>query len=157
MESNQYRRILETWGYVVEIIAATLSLIALLLWFGEPSTELFFHSSVGDFASYFSAAVLAGGFAMLGILFSKTETNFGKWLHNRGAFAVFSRSYFVVIIISIISIIGLIFCKNAKFIYSGTLGSWFIIYTAINGYTLAKNSYDLIMLIMAFNNKRTIR
>jgi hypothetical protein len=154
MGSNQYRRVLETWGYAVEIIASTLFLIALLLWLGEQEIEKFFHSSVGDFASYFSAAVLAGGFAMLGILFSKTETDFGKWMHERGAFSVFSRSYFVVIIISIISIIGLIFCKNPKFIYSGTLGLWFVIYTTINGYTLAKNSYDLIMLVMAFNSKQ---
>lgn len=152
-ESRTRKKIHEAWGYIVEILATTLSVIAACLWFGGPKLESFFHSSVGDFASYFAAAVFTGGFGMLGVLFSKTETPFGRWLHDRGAFKVFSSAYFAVVLVGIVSVLGLIFCKNTIFVHSGIFGVWFIVYTVINGYTLGRNSYDLIILNMAFNKK----
>lgn len=90
---------------------------------------------------------------MLGVLFSKTDTPFGSWLHDRGAFGVYSRAYLLVTILAGISLLGLVVCKANRFHFSGVIGLWFLTYATINGYTLVRNTFDLIMLNMEFNRR----
>lgn len=139
------------WGYISELIAATLIFSLLIYVFDSAKVAIVFRSSAIDIATYFSSIMLAGSIAFLWTFYSKSDTRFSKWLYKKGAFNVYLTAYVVAIGLYISLLVLLIFCSKIDYYIFTLFTLWFFILGLINVYTFIRNIIGQLLLNMEFN------
>lgn len=139
------------WGYISELICTTLVFSLLLYVFDSAKVASVFKSSAIDIATYFSSIMLAGSIAFLWTFYSKSDTQFSRWLYEKGAFNVYLTAYVVAIGVYISLLILLIFCSKIDFYLFTLFALWFFILGLINVYTFIRNIIGQLLLNMEFN------
>lgn len=139
------------WGYISELIFTTLIFSLLLYIFDSTKVASVFRSSAIDIATYFSSIMLAGSIAFLWTFYSKSDTQFSRWLYKKGAFNVYLTAYVVAIGVYISLLVLLIFCSKIDYYLFTLFTLWFFILGLINVYTFIRNIIGQLMLNMEFN------
>ncbi|ASP40480.1 hypothetical protein CHH28_18185 [Bacterioplanes sanyensis] len=139
------------WGYISEPILTTLIFLLILYAFDSAKVASVFRNSAIDIATYFSSIMLAGSIAFLWTFYSKSDTDFSRWLYVKGAFNTYLTAYVVAIGIYISLLVLLIFCSKIDYYLFTLFTFWFFILGLVNVYTFIRNIIDQLMLNMEFN------
>jgi hypothetical protein len=140
------------WGYFVELAAAALSLVALCLVFGQAAVIAFSRNAAIDVATLFCGIFFAAALAFLWTFYSKSDTEFYRWLDKRGAFDVYLRATGYAVAVSASATLALI---GVKYIASDPLtllAAFLLLLAVINLCTLVQNVFGLMRLNTMFNH-----
>lgn len=144
------RRILEAWGYIVEILLSGSIVSLAILALGK---DKFFEVVVKiahDFASIFCGVMFAGSIALLALFLTKTSSPFLKWLRHTGAYLTYLRSTIYPCAIFATTIVFSILVKSSQFDELILPLALLIFLSLTNAYTLLINMYELVKLGIAF-------
>ena len=147
------KKLLVFWAYIVEIIASTVIVILAFSVFDFSDVIIFVHSSSKDVASNFAVILLAASLGFFWTFYSKSDSPFVQWLHEKGVFEVYARSFLFSIGVYVLLVVSLILVMNISSSLIATLSLWLSILGLINVYSLIKNTYDLMKLNALFNRK----
>jgi len=139
------------WGYAVELIAAALTLGALLLWIEPVAVVAFLRNAAIDIATLFSAAVFAAAVGFLWSLYAKDDSKFYRWLAKNGAFSAYLNGTIYVIGIAFFTTGCLLVCKHVNNVPIGLVAFYMLLLTSINMYSLIGNVASLMRLNAEFN------
>lgn len=143
-----------TWGYLSEIILAGVLFVLFVLFFDIHQIAEFIKLISADLATYFSSVMFAASVAFLWVFYSKSDTEFSKWLYEKGAFKVYLFAYiFAVSIYSLLFFLLLINSKIDSFNLS-MFTFWVLLIGVINVYTFIRNIIGQLFLNMEFNRRR---
>ncbi|WP_339118686.1 hypothetical protein [Halomonas sp. BMC6] len=148
------KKLLVFWAYIVEIIASTVIVILTLSVFDFSEVIRFVHSSSKDIASNFAVVLLAASLGLFWTFYSKSDSPFVQWLHEKEAFAVYARSFLFSIGVYVLLVVSLILVMNTSSKSIAILSLWLSVLGLINVYSLIKNTYDLMKLNALFNRKK---
>lgn len=143
-----------SWAYVVEIVAAAAILIALCLWLGRPVVIGFIRDVALDIATLFGAVMLAASLGFLWTFYSKSDTDFCRWLDTRGAFRIYLSATAYSVVVSLLSTMSLIALKKISDESFTLFGTFMLILAIINLVTLIQNVIGLMLLNTKFNQAR---
>lgn len=146
------RRLKILWAYVVELLAAGTTLLAICLWVGSATTISFVRNVALDTATLFGAVMLAASLGFLWTFFSKADTEFYRWLDARGAFCVYLSATAYSVAVSLLSTLSLVALKHIASDVFALLSTFAMILAIINLITLVRNVIDLMLLNTKFNN-----
>lgn len=148
---NKY--FLEVWAYAVEIVLSSLALAGAIMIWGAKDISDFIQSSASDVATYFSLVMLAGALGFYWVFYSKSDTDFAKWLYSSGAFKVYERAYLSAILIYLVLTALLLLSKYINNELLNVFSFWFLSLGIINAFTFIKNISGQLRLNMEFNRK----
>jgi hypothetical protein len=148
-------KLIIVWAYVSEVALSTLVVGALFIFFDVNLISGFIRSSASDFASYFSAIMLAGSIGFFWTFYSRSDTEFSQWLYEKKAYNVYLSAYIAAIIIyTTLSILLLLTSKLDNLILS-IITLWCLVLGILNAYTFIKNIVDQLQLNMEFNHRHS--
>lgn len=142
------------WAYAVEITAAMTTLVALCLWLGRPVVAGFVSGVALDVATIFGAVMLAASLGFLWTFYSKSDTDFYRWLDTRGAFRVYLFATAYSVVVSLLSTMSLIALNKITDEVFALFGAFMLILAIINLVTLVQNVIGLMLLNTKFNQAR---
>lgn len=142
------------WSYFVELAAAATSLLALCIVFGQAAVATFIRSAAIDIATLFCGIMLGAALAFLWTFYSKSDTEFYRWLDKRGAFDVYLRATGYAVAVSAIATLLLIGVKYVDSEILALLATYSLLLAVINLYTLVQNVFGLMRLNTMFNRMR---
>lgn len=148
------RSLLVLWAYIVEVIASTAIVVFTLSVFDFHEVIEFIHSSSKDIANNFAVVLLAASLGLFWTFYSKSDSPFVAWLHEKGAFDVYARSFLFSIGIYVFLVVSLILTMNTSSSSIAVFSLWLSILGLINVYSLIRNAYDLMKLNALFNSKQ---
>ncbi|XOB91773.1 hypothetical protein ACMC9M_15850 [Pseudomonadota bacterium 24LQ007] len=148
------KKLLVFWAYIVEIIASTVIVILTLSVFDFSEVIGFVHSSSKDIASNFAVVLLAASLGLFWTFYSKSDSPFVQWLHEKKAFEVYARSFLFSIGVYVLLVVSLILAMNTSSSSIAILSLWLSVLGLVNVYSLIKNTYDLMKLNALFNRKK---
>lgn len=141
------------WGYLSEIVLATLCLVIVFTIFESLEIVSFIRNSAVDFAAYFSGIMLAGSIAFYCVFYSKSDTPFSSWLYEKGAYRIYEKMFIFAICLYSILTLALVVTKNSDNNPVAFIALWLLILGLLNLYTFLKNIIDLHGLNMEFNKQ----
>ena len=147
------KKLLVFWAYFVEIISSTAIVILAFSVFEFSEVIKFVHSSSNDVASNFAVVLLAASLGLFWTFYSKSDSPFVQWLHEKEAFEVYARSFLFSIGVYVLLVVLLILVMNTSSSILAVLSLWLSVLGLINVYSLIKNTYDLMKLNALFNRK----
>jgi len=139
------------WGYISEVILASLTYIFIILVFGKDKTLEIISKEANNFATYFSSIMLAATLAFLWTIYSKSDSPFFIWLHKKGAFKKYLTAYSITAIIYGLLTFTLIASNKTEIDLLKKSTLWLLIYGIINFITLINNIHTQLSLNMEFN------
>jgi len=142
------------WAYAVELIAALATLTAICLWWGRPEVISFIRDVAIDLATLFGAVMLAASLGFLWTFYSKSDTDFYRWLDSRGAFRVYLFATAYSVVVSLLSTMSLVALKKITNEAFALFGTFMLILAMINLVTLVRNVIGLMLLNTKFNQIR---
>lgn len=148
------KRLLVFWAYIVEIVASTVIVLLTFAIFNFSEVIRFVHSSSKDIASNFAVVLLAASLGLFWTFYSKSDSPFVQWLHEKEAFEVYARSFLFSIGVYVVLVVSLILVMNASNDLVAIVSLWLSVLGLINVYSLIKNTYDLMKLNALFNQKK---
>lgn len=141
------------WAYIVELIAAGLTLFALCLWLGSTSVTTFIRDVAIDTATLFGAVMLAASLGFLWTFYSKSDTEFYRWLDSQGALSIYLSATVYSVLVSLLSTLSLVALKHVTNNGFALLASYLLILAIINLVTLVNNVVGLMKLNAKYNHK----
>lgn len=150
-------KLLLFWAYIVEVAASTVTVILMFVIFEFSEVIEFVHSSSKDVASNFAVVLLAASLGFFWTFYSKSDSAFVQWLHERSAFDVYAHSFLFSIGVYIFLVVSLILVMNTSNDLIAILSLWLFVLALINVYSLIKNAYDLMKLNALFNRMKNKR
>ena len=142
------------WAYCVELLAAAATLLALCLWFSTPAVAGFVRNVALDIATLFGAVMLAASLGFLWAIYTKSDTEFYRWLDARGAFRVYLYATAYSVLVSLLSTLSLVALKQITGEVFTIVAVFLLILALINLITLVRNVVDLMLLNARFNHVR---
>lgn len=139
------------WGYLAEILLASLVLALLLFFYDAHQIADFLKPLASDIATYFSSVMFAAAVAFLWTFYSKSDTPFSKWLYEKGAFKIYLSAYIVAVSIYALLFLLLLITSKMNNDFLSVLTFWVLLLGIINVYTFIKNVIGLLLLNMEFN------
>lgn len=143
------------WAYTVELVATSTILVALSLWFDCSVVISFVREVALDLATLFCAVMLAASLGFLWTFYSKSDTDFYRWLDTRGAFRVYLSATAYSVGVSVISTLTLVMLRKITDQTFALFSTFMLILAVINLITLVRNVIDLMLLNAKFNQKRS--
>lgn len=141
------------WGYLAEIFLASLVLALLLFFYDARQIADFLKPLASDIATYFSNLMFAASIAFLWAFYTKSDTPFGKWLYEKGAFQIYLTAYIVALsIYALLSLLLLVTSKVNNMLLS-LFTFWVLLLGLINAYTFFRNIIGQWLLNMEFNRR----
>lgn len=147
------KRLLVFWAYIVEIIASTGMVLLVFAIFSFSEIIRFVHSSSKDVASNFAVVLLAASLGLFWTFYSKSDSPFVLWLHEKEVFEVYAHSFLFSIGVYVLLVASLILVMNTSNSLVAIVSLWLSVLGLINVYSLIKNTYDLMKLNALFNQK----
>ena len=147
------KKLLVFWAYIVEVVASTVIVFLTFAILEFSEVIRFVHSSAKDVASNFAVVLLAASLGLFWTFYSKSDSPFVQWLHEKEAFEVYARSFLFSIGVYVLLVASLILVMNTSSSLVAILSIWLSVLGLINVYSLIKNIYDLIKLNALFNRK----
>jgi hypothetical protein len=146
-------------AYLLEPVAAVLTLSLLMNFFGKSSLAEFMHSEARDVLSLL-LVLLAASLAIWVGLFWISNTLFGQWLSARAALEKINAAYITSIAILLFGCISCVFCAylKADHVYSQLFGVFASLYGLATVPSMLNNTHQLLKLHGLFgrqNNKVT--
>jgi hypothetical protein len=139
------------WGYLVEIVLASLLVILGYLTIGMNAVSGLVHEFAIDFATLYCAVFFAAALGFFWTFYSKADTDFYTWLDDRGAFQVYLHAMEYTLAIEG----GAIFTLLATKVYTSQeialIAAFVFLMAFINSYTMVKNVIALMKLHTLFN------
>lgn len=148
------KKLLVFWAYFVEIIFSTVIVILAFSVFEFSEVIKFVRSSSNDVASNFAVVLLAASLGLFWTFYSKSDSPFVQWLHEKEAFEVYAISFLFSIGVYVLLVVSLILVMNTSSHLIAILSLWLSVLGLINVYSLIKNTYDLMKLNALFNRKK---
>ncbi|MEL7981724.1 hypothetical protein AAG584_16900 [Vreelandella titanicae] len=145
------KKLLVFWAYIVEIISSTFVVILAFSIFDFSEVIKFVRASSNDVASNFAVVMLAASLGLFWTFYSKSDSPFVQWLHEKEAFEVYAHSFFFSVGVYVILVVSLILVMNTSSNLIAILSLWLSVLGLINVYSLIKNTYDLMKLNALFN------
>lgn len=143
------------WAYAVEVVAASTVLVAICLWLDCSVVISFVREVALDLATLFGAVMLAASLGFLWTFYSKSDTDFYRWLDTRGAFRIYLFATAYSVGVSAISTLTLVILKKITDQTFALFSIFMLILAVINLTTLVRNVIDLMLLNAKFNQTRT--
>ncbi|MBS97431.1 MAG: hypothetical protein CMI01_01965 [Oceanospirillaceae bacterium] len=147
-------KLLVFWAYIVEVIASAVIVVLTLSVFEFSEVIGFVYSSSKDIASNFAVVLLAASLGLFWTFYSKSDSPFVQWLHEKGAFSVYARSFLFSIGVYVLLVVSLILTMNISSSAMAIFSLWLSVLGLVNVYSLIKNTYDLMKLNALFNRKK---
>ena len=144
-------RALVALAYIFEIGLSVFLFGLLFIIWDAKQLVAFMHQSASDFATYFSAAMLAGSIAFLWQFYSKSDTPFAMWLYAKDAFKVYLMAYVYAVAVYALLTVALLLSKHIASEFVSYIAIWALILGVLNVYTFIKNIIDQLLLNMEFN------
>lgn len=151
------RGVLYLWAYVVEIVAASLLLCAVVAWFGVGTISAIIDAAGTGVASQFATVMLAGSFGMTWTFYAKADTDFARWLVEKGAFDVYAHALVTSVGVYAALLFSLLVAVSTNSQWIDLFAAWLSVLGAINVYTMLKNVLDLMKLTAKFNERQRSR
>lgn len=142
------------WGYFVELVAAAMSLLLLCIAFSQAAVATFVRSAAIDVATLFCSIMFGAALAFLWTFYSKSDTEFYRWLDKRGAFEVYLQATGYAVAVSAVATFLLISVKYVDSEKLALLATYFLLLAVINLYTLVQNVFGLMRLNTMFNRNQ---
>lgn len=142
------------WAYAVELLAAAATLLALCLWLGTPAVTGFVRDVALDIATLFGTVMLAASLGFLWTFYSKSDTEFYRWLDTRAALRVYLSATAYSVVVSFLSTMSLVTLKKITNETFALVATFLLILAVINLITLVRNVIDLMLLNTKFNHVR---
>lgn len=146
------KSVLIVWGYLSEVVLATMVLALLLLSYGSDQVASFLKLIAQDFAMYFFSIIFASSIAFLWTFYSKSDTPFSKWLFEKGAFKVYLIGYIYAVAVNTVLLVLLLLASKSTNKVLLLLTTWVLLMGIINIYTFFRNVIDQLLLNMTFNH-----
>ena len=142
------------WAYAVELLAAAAVLATFSLWIGLSEVVGFVRDVALDVATLFGAVMLAASLGFLWTFYSKSDTEFYRWLDSRGAFRIYLFATAYSVAVSLLSTMSLVALKKINGEPFALVATFLLILAVINLITLVRNVIDLMLLNAKFNQAR---
>jgi len=140
------------WAYLVEIVAASLlTVLIYLIWSGDLIADFITGTAI-SLATIFGLLFTVAA-ALLGILYSQVNSEFGKWLDWKGAYLKYLSALIATIVIFIITTTLLLILNKINYSMIIPITIWFCLLGLIAAISLFKNIYELIKLNLLFNRE----
>lgn len=136
---------------MVEWVAASAILALLCVVFGVDPVASFMRDVAVDVATLFGVVLLAASLAFLWAFYTKADTDFYKWLNNKGALEPYFAAAGYVIAVSFFATACPILLKKVPAVEYALTVVFVEILALINLYTLVKNVLGLMHLNAEFN------
>lgn len=142
------------WGYFVELVAAAMGLLILCIAFSQAAVATFVRNAAIDVATLFCSIMFGAALAFLWTFYSKSDTEFYRWLDKRGAFEVYLQATGYAVAVSAVATFLLISVKYVDSEKLALLATYFLLLAVINLYTLVQNVFGLMRLNTMFNRNQ---
>lgn len=144
-------KLLLSWAYISEVVAESLAYKLIGLLFDDESVSSLLTAKSIDIATLFAGIMFAAALGFLWTYYSKSDSPFSCWLHSKGAYAIYLKSYiFTSAALGFLTLL-LVITSNLKHPYLIKLSAWMTIYCLIISVTFIKNIYSQLILNMEFN------
>jgi uncharacterized membrane protein YbaN (DUF454 family) len=120
------------WGYFVELFLAGSLLVLVKNFLKTEAFLKIFDGTEAEIAGLVGGIVLAGSLAFLWTFFSKSDTDFYRWLADKKAFKPYVYGTAYTVFVSFICTIYFIFVKNIKNELSISVAFFILFLTIIN-------------------------
>lgn len=144
---------LARWGYLVEIIVAILFYWLLWILNIEGPARALLTESRGELLSV-TLALLALSVAMFVSVRHSLQSDFGEWLHWRGALVTYLVSFGWAIGTFLVAALVLILLLKRTEVWAGRVGLIVLLYSAVGVYSVLKNTYDFTRLQLLFRHEK---
>lgn len=147
------KRTLIIWGYLAEVILASLIFAFLIIVYDLKQLADFLKPLATDISTYFSSVMFAASIAFLWTFYSKSDTPFSKWLYEKGAFKVYLTAYIFAVTVYATLFLLLQITSKVDNTYLTAFTFWVLLIGIINVYSFIKNVLGQWILNMEFNKK----
>lgn len=147
------KKLLIFWAYVVEIFLSSIIMSLAFLVFEYSEVVEFSRTASKDIATNFAVVMLAASLGLFWTFYSKSDSPFVQWLHEKRAFEVYAWSFLFSIGVYVFLVLFLILTTNISSDWISIVSLWLFVLGLINVYSLIKNTYDLMRLNALFNRK----
>lgn len=145
------------WAYLVELLAASMLLVAVIVWFGADTISGVIDAAGARFASHFAAVMFAASLGMTWTFYAKSDTEFADWLYQKKAFRVYARAFMTSVGIYAALVVALVLALSTSLLWIDLVAAWLSILGAVNVYTLLINVFDLMLLTAKFHQANKSR
>lgn len=142
------------WGYVSEIIAATLIYLLLATVSPQEKAFLLFSSKAVDIATLFAGLMLAATLGFLWSFYAKSDTPFFLWLYSKNAYQVYLTSYIFSAAAFAMLITLLLLASATNQYYLTQASAWMTTYCLLVSISFINNIRTQLILNMEFNKIR---
>jgi uncharacterized membrane protein YbaN (DUF454 family) len=138
---------------LVEVILTVLVYgLSFLLWdFDQIAT--FFINTADSWVIKFTTIMLAGSIAFFWTFYSRSDTDFAKWLYQKKAFNTYLRAFLTAIAVFLVTTIVLVITQITQNKIVAVISGGFFILSLINVFSFFKNIVDVMKLNIVFNIK----
>ncbi|MFH1985625.1 MAG: hypothetical protein ABIL58_27640 [Pseudomonadota bacterium] len=144
-------RLVILWAYLSEVILAGL-LYSLSFWLWDfDQIASFFISTADSWATKFTAIMLAGSIAFFWTFYSRSDSDFAKWLYQKKAFNNYLRAFLTAIAVFLVTTIAFGITQITQSKSAAAISGGLFILSVINVFSFFKNIVDIMRLNIAFN------
>lgn len=147
-------RLLIIWAYIKEAILASAIVGLIFLLFDQEDVIGVINSASGDIAKYFGVVMLAASLGLFWTFFSKSDSDFIRWLHEKKSFSVYAIAFMFSVGVYMALTASLLLTKHIDSAWLSIAALWLTVIGVINVFTLIKNAYDMMKLNSAFNSMK---
>jgi hypothetical protein len=146
------RWILVGWGYASELVLTIFVCLGFKLLFPAFRPGAFVIAA-WEPLSVTSGLLLAGAFAVLIAFYQQNNTEFGRYLHWRSAFGVYSLAFITPVAVYILTVVTLVLAGYSKSAWVAMSGFLLFVYSLINLYSLIWNLHCVMRLHNLFREQ----
>lgn len=141
------------WAYLVEVILTVLVYgLSFLIWDFDQIAS-FFINTADSWVIKFTTIMLAGSIAFFWTFYSRSDTDFAKWLYQKKAFNTYLRAFLTAIAVFLVTTIVLVITQITQNKIVAAISGGMFILSLINVFSFFKNIVDIMKLNIAFNIK----
>ncbi|WP_124326793.1 hypothetical protein [Desulfonema ishimotonii] len=140
---------LEMWAYLKVILLSSIVFFTILVAFDFNIISQFIIKSARDWLRLFGI-FLASSFGFYWNYFKQNDSEFGEWLHWKGASKIYSRGFIYPIFVYIINIVLLVILSEYKKVALAKITFWCMIYGFITLISLLSTIYNFMKLLNLF-------
>lgn len=141
------------WAYFVEVVLTALIYgLSFLIWDFDQIAS-FFINTADSWVIKFTTIMLAGSIAFFWTFYSRSDTDFAKWLYQKKAFNTYLRAFLTAIAVFLVTTIALVITQITQNKTAAVISGGFFILSLINVFSFFKNIVDVMKLNIVFNIK----
>lgn len=141
------------WAYLIEVILAGLIYgFSFLLWDFDQIAS-FFISTADSWVTKFTAIMLTGSIAFFWTFYSRSDTDFAKWLYQKKAFNTYLRAFLTAIAVFLVTTIAFVITQITQNEIAAVISGGLFILSVVNVYSFFKNIVGIMKLNIVFNIK----